>query len=90
MAEFLFVNAMFAGILGRSKEELDQSTWQSAVHPDDLLHPVVRIIYHTGRRQYCAPVEIDLARKFGNHYGQIVRAENYERWGISPQRWQPA
>ncbi|MPM04523.1 hypothetical protein SDC9_50801 [bioreactor metagenome] len=37
MAEFLFINAMFARILGRSKEELDQSTWQSAVHPDDLL-----------------------------------------------------
>jgi HD-GYP domain-containing protein (c-di-GMP phosphodiesterase class II) len=61
-----------------------------AVHPDDLLHPVVRVIYHTGRQQYCAPVEVDLARKIGNHYGAIVRAESYERWGISPLRWQPA
>lgn len=61
-----------------------------AVHQDNLLSPVVRVIYHTGRRQYVAPVEVDLARKFGNHYGQIVRAESYERWGISPLRWQPA
>lgn len=60
------------------------------VHHDNLLSPVVRVIYHTERRQYVAPVEVDLSRKVGNHYGQIVRAENYERWGISPLRWQPA
>jgi HD-GYP domain-containing protein (c-di-GMP phosphodiesterase class II) len=60
------------------------------VHHDKLLTPVVRVIYHTERRQYVAPVEVDLSRKVGNHYGQIVRAENYERWGISPLRWQPA
>lgn len=60
------------------------------VHHDNLLTPVVRVIYHTERRQYVAPVEVDLSRKVGNHYGQIVRAENYERWGISPLRWQPA
>lgn len=59
-------------------------------HPDDLLRPVVNVIYHSGRRQYIAPVKVDLARKFGNHYGQIVRAERFERWGISPLRWQPA
>lgn len=61
-----------------------------AVRPDKLLSPVVRVIYHAGRRQYVAPVEVDLARKIGNHYGQIVRAETFERWGLSPQRWQPA
>jgi HD-GYP domain-containing protein (c-di-GMP phosphodiesterase class II) len=61
------------------------------LHPDNMLTPVVRVIYHTGRRQYVtAPAEVDLARKVGNHYGQIVRAESYERWGISPLRWQPA
>ncbi|RIX48405.1 MAG: HD-GYP domain-containing protein [Rhodocyclales bacterium GT-UBC] len=60
------------------------------VHHDNLLTPVVRVIYHSERRQYVAPVEVDLSRKVGNHYGQIVRAENYERWGISPLRWQPA
>lgn len=60
------------------------------VHHDNLLCPVVRIIYHTGRRQYMAPVEVDLARRIGNHYGRIVRAEEYANWGISPLRWQPA
>lgn len=59
------------------------------VHHDHLLTPVVRVIYHTGRRQYVAPVEVDLARKVGNHYGQIVRAETFEHWGLSPLRWQP-
>lgn len=60
------------------------------LHHENLLSPVVRVIYHTGRRQYVAPVEVDLARKIGNHYGQIVRAEDYANWGISPLRWQPA
>lgn len=59
-------------------------------HADNLLNPVVRVIYHAGRRQYVEPVEVDLARKIGNHYGQIVGAESYERWGLSPLRWQPA
>lgn len=61
-----------------------------ALHADNPLSPLVRVIYHSGRRQYVTPVEVDLARKIGNHYGRIVQAESYERWGISPQRWQPA
>ncbi len=60
------------------------------LHHDNLLSPIVRVIYHSIRQQYVAPVVVDLSRKIGNHYGQIVRAENYERWGISPLRWQPA
>ncbi|MBS1142291.1 MAG: Metal-dependent phosphohydrolase, subdomain [Proteobacteria bacterium] len=61
------------------------------LHPENMLTPIVRVIYHVGRKQYVTvPVEVDLARKIGNHYGQIVRAENYENWGISPLRWQPA
>ena len=52
--------------------------------------PIVRVIYHAGRRQYVTPTEVDLSRKIGNHYGAIVRAETFERWGISPLRWQPA
>ena len=61
------------------------------LHPDNMLTPIVRVIYHTGRRQYVTtPAEVDLSRKVGNHYGQIVQAESYERWGISPLRWQPA
>lgn len=61
-----------------------------AVHHDNLLSPIVRVIYHSGRRQYIEPVQVDLARKVGNHYGQIIRAESFERWGLSPLRWQPA
>src|SRR5574343_1696514 len=61
------------------------------LHPDNMLTPLVRVIYHVGRKQYVSvPVEVDLSRKIGNHYGKIVRAENYETWGISPLRWQPA
>ena len=61
------------------------------LHADNMLTPTVRVIYHTGRQQYVTtPVDVDLARKVGNHYGQIVRAETFERWGISPLRWQPA
>jgi len=60
------------------------------LHHENILSPVVRVIFHTGRRQYVEPVRVDLARIIGNHYGQIVRAETYERWGLSPLRWQPA
>ena len=60
------------------------------MHPDNMLTPTVRVIYHAGRNQYVTPVEVDLSRKVGNHYGQIVRAETFERWGLSPLRWQPA
>lgn len=60
------------------------------IHPDDLLRPVVKIIFHAGRRRYVTPVRVDLARRQGNPFGQIVRVEAFEPWGISPQRWQPA
>lgn len=59
-------------------------------NPAHMLNPVVKVIYHAGRRQYVAPVTVDLSRKIGNHYGQIVQAESYEAWGISAVRWQPA
>ena len=61
------------------------------LNPENMLTPLVRIFYHTARQQYLTePVDIDLSRKIGNHYGQIVRAETFERWGISPLRWLPA
>lgn len=59
-------------------------------NPGDPLHPAVNVIYHAVRRQYVTPVRVDLSRKVGNHYGRILRAENFERWGLSPLRWQPA
>lgn len=58
--------------------------------PGDPLHPVVKVIYHAARRQYVSPVSVDLSRKVGNHYGRVLRAESFERWGLSPLRWQPA
>lgn len=61
-----------------------------STHAEDLLHPVVRVFYHAGRRQYVAPVVVDLSRKFGNHYGKIVQAEAFERWGLNPLSYQPA
>ncbi len=60
-----------------------------SVNPENSLRPVVKVIYHAGRQQYVTPVMADLSRKVGNHYGQVVRAEEYERWGISPMRWTP-
>lgn len=60
------------------------------LHADNLLSPVVRVIYHAGRRSYVTPVVVDLSATYGNHYGQIVRSENFEDWGLSPLRWQPA
>ena len=61
-----------------------------AINPDNSLRPVVKVIYHAGRQQYVSPVMADLSRTIGNHYGQIVRAEEFERWGLSPLRWSPA
>jgi HD-GYP domain-containing protein (c-di-GMP phosphodiesterase class II) len=60
------------------------------VNHENSLTPIVRVIFHTGRQQYVTPVRVDLSRRVGNHYGKIVRAEQYGRWGISPLRWQPA
>lgn len=60
------------------------------LHQDKLLSPIVRVIYHGTRRQYVTPTRVDLSRRVGNHYGQIVQAESFERWGINPLRWQPA
>lgn len=57
---------------------------------EQVFKPVVNVIYHASRRQYVTPVSVDLTRKVGNHYGQIVRAESFERWGLSPVRWLPA
>lgn len=59
------------------------------LHADAPVSPVVRVIYHAGRRQYVAPVVVDLANVYGNHYGQIVRAENFSDWDLSAVRWQP-
>lgn len=57
---------------------------------ENLLQPIVRVVYHAGRRQYLMPVRVDLSRKYGNHYGQIVKAEEFDTWGLNPNNWQPS
>lgn len=61
-----------------------------AQHADQPLEPTVRVIYHADWQKYVTPVEMDLSRKVGNHYGRVVQAEEYEHWGLDPLRWQPA
>jgi len=58
--------------------------------PDDLLNPVVKIIFDADERRYVTPVQVDLARRHANAFGAIVRAESFETWGLSSLRWQPA
>jgi len=58
-------------------------------NPGLPLLPVVRVIYHAGRREYVAPFDVDLSWRVGNHYGRVVQAESYRRWGMSAERWQP-
>ncbi len=60
-----------------------------AQHADQPLEPMVRIIYHADWKKYITPVEVDLSRRVGNHYGRVVQAEEFEHWGINPTRWQP-
>lgn len=60
------------------------------MHSEKLLQPVVKVIYHADRRQFVTPVRVDLSRKYGNHYGRIVQAEDFAAWGLNPLSWQPA
>ncbi|MGE5386180.1 MAG: HD-GYP domain-containing protein [Betaproteobacteria bacterium] len=60
-----------------------------AQHADQPLEPMVRVIYHADWNKYVTPVEVDLSRRVGNHYGRVVQAEEFERWGINPAPWQP-
>ncbi|MEY2633654.1 MAG: hypothetical protein RIR00_2308 [Pseudomonadota bacterium] len=57
---------------------------------DDLLRPVVRVIYDINRSLYVSPVRMDLSRKTGNNFGGIVAIEEYRRWGILPTAFEPA
>lgn len=61
-----------------------------AQHRGQLLKPVVRVVYNTASRRCVTPVEVDLARRFGNPFGQIVSAEEGTAWEINPDSWQPA
>ncbi len=57
-------------------------------HADRLLQPKVLVFYHAAKRHYLEPEEIDLA--WPGCQDRIVGHEEYEDWGIDPQRWLPA
>ena len=57
---------------------------------DDLLKPVVKIIYNTKTGNYLLPpVVIRVGRMAGANHGAIVGPESYTRWNIDPVRWIP-
>lgn len=56
-------------------------------HADRLLQPKVLVFYHAAQRYYLEPEEIDLA--WPGCQDRIVGHEEYEAWGIDPQRWLP-
>lgn len=47
----------------------------------DLLHPVVRVIYHAGLQQYLTPARLDLSRS----QDSVVSHEDFAQWQINPQ-----
>ncbi|MDR0528364.1 MAG: HD-GYP domain-containing protein [Zoogloeaceae bacterium] len=55
-------------------------------HTNNLLHPIVMVIYHTHKMQYLKPEIMDLA----NSHDRIVGQEEFSRWKIDPKSWQPA
>lgn len=57
---------------------------------DDLLKPVVRIIFNTRTGNYLlTPLVIRVGRLAGANHGAIVGPESYTRWNIDPMRWIP-
>lgn len=57
---------------------------------DDLLKPVVKIIFNTKTGNYLLPtVSIRVGRLAGANHGAIVGPESYARWNIDPSRWIP-
>lgn len=58
---------------------------------DDLLKPVVRIIFNTRTGNYLlSPLVIRVGRLAGANHGAIVGPESYTRWNIDPMRWIPS
>lgn len=57
---------------------------------DDLLKPVVRIIYNTRTGNYLLPpLVIRVGRFAGANHGAILGPEDFARWNIDPTRWIP-
>jgi putative nucleotidyltransferase with HDIG domain len=54
-------------------------------HPDKLLQPRVKVIFHAVQQRYLPPEEVDLAAP--NCQERIVGHEEFEAWHIDPRRW---
>jgi hypothetical protein len=51
-------------------------------HPEKLIRPRVRVIFHATQRVYLPPEEIDLAAAHWEDREAIVGHEEPGRWGI--------
>ena len=49
----------------------------------NLLEPVVRVFYHSGKNHYLRPEIVDLSRS----QDHVVSCEDYEKWKIDPRQW---
>jgi putative nucleotidyltransferase with HDIG domain len=55
-------------------------------HENNLLQPIVTVIYHTHKMQHLPPERLDLA----TGGDKIVSYEDFARWKINPFSWLPA
>jgi putative nucleotidyltransferase with HDIG domain len=54
----------------------------------DLLHPVVRVVYHAETKKPVRPFNIDIAKQVSAGNSQeIVGCESPDKWKINPQRY---
>ena len=57
---------------------------------DELLKPVVKIIFNTKTGNYLLPpIVIRVGRLAGANHGAVIGPESFARWNIDPVRWIP-
>lgn len=56
-------------------------------HPEHMMQPKIRVMYHAGRQHYLPPEVLDLT--WSGCQDRITSHEEYEDWGIDPARWLP-
>lgn len=54
-------------------------------HPDKLMQPVVKVIYHADHKHYLEPETVDLAQP--GSQDRVTGHESYEAWNIDPKKW---
>lgn len=55
---------------------------------DNLLKPVLRIVYNANKGSLVEPFIVDLAKHPPPGYEKIVGPESFERYSLDPRRWQ--